>query len=125
MAIDWLTALKILPWTDMIDYAPKVVSGAQKVWQRVKSGKEAVDNADEKTLAPIEPQAELALLRQELAALQAQQLDMTSLIKQLADQNQRLVDAVDLLRARTRFLLFGIAINAVALIAMAASHFPR
>jgi hypothetical protein len=103
MAINWLTALKILPWSEMIEYAPKLVSSAQKAWQHVKVGKEAVDaNA----LVISDPQTELSNLQREVQALQAQQVEMTQLIKALADQNQRLVDAVGVLRTRTRLLCF-------------------
>jgi hypothetical protein len=117
--INWLTALKILPWSDMIEYAPKVVSGAQKVWQRVKTGKDAMASADANAL-PSEPLTELEILQQELRGLQAQQLDLTSVIKDLAGQNQRLVDAINVLRARTRLLLYGFGLNALALIALVA-----
>ena len=125
MAINWLTALKFLPWTDMIEYAPKVVSGAQKVWQRVKSGKEAVDHADANALVLGDPQIALLQLQQEVQQLQSQQLDLTNLVKQLADQNQRLVDAVNVLRVRTRLLLFGFAVNGLALVVLASWHFSR
>jgi len=114
----WLTALKVLPWGDMIEYAPKVVSGAQKVWQRVKTGKdgEVID-----TTMPLsaDPQTEAQLLRQEIQQLQTQQLDLSNLMKQLADQNQRLVEAVNVLRVRTRMLLVGSSIALIAVIALA------
>lgn len=117
--MNWLTALKFLPWSDMIEYAPKLVSGAQKAWQRVKVGKDAVDaNA----LVVNDPQTELNILQREVQALQAQQLEMTNLIKALADQNQRLVDAVGVLRTRTRLLCL---LNAGWVIAFAAYYFAR
>lgn len=119
MAFPWLTALKILPWADMIEYAPKLVSGAQKAWQRVKTGSEAVDaNA----LVLSDPQTELSNLQREVQALQAQQLDMTNLIKALADQNHRLVDAVGVLRMRTRLLCL---LNAGWLVALIVWYFAR
>lgn len=115
MAISWLTALKVLPWGDMIEYAPKVVSGAQKVWQRVKSGKDAEATADANALVPADPQTELQQMQQQVQRLRQQQLDLTNLVKELADQNQRLVDAVNVLRVRTRMLLLGFAAMAIAL----------
>lgn len=119
MAINWLTALKFLPWSDMIEYAPKLVSGAQKAWQRVKVGKEAVDaNA----LVISDPQTELNNLQREVQALQAQQVEMTTLIKALADQNQRLVDAVRVLRIRTRLLCL---LNAGWAVGFAIWYFTR
>lgn len=118
MAISWLTALKVLPWGDMIEYAPKVVSGAQKVWQRVKSGKDAETAADASALVPADPQTELQQMQQQVQRLQQQQLDLTNLVKELAGQNQRLVDAVNVLRVRTRVLLSGFAATALALIVL-------
>ena len=32
MAIPWLTLIKVVPWTDVIANAPKVVEGAKKLW---------------------------------------------------------------------------------------------
>lgn len=114
----WLTALKVLPWGDMIEYAPKVVSGAQKAWQRVKSGRDAA-LVEQTAPLPGDPQTELELLREEVRQLQAQQLDLSKLATQLADQNQRLVDAVAVLRMRTRLLLFGFGLSAAAFVVVA------
>ncbi|MDB6063457.1 MAG: hypothetical protein JWM78_3560 [Verrucomicrobiaceae bacterium] len=120
MAISWLTALKILPWGDMIEYAPKVVSGAQKVWQRVKNNRDGSAPIDPNSLVPVDPLTELQLLQREVQTLQAEQVDLTNVIKELAAQNQRLVDAVGVLRVRTRLLLIGGLVNILALVALAA-----
>ncbi|HEY3699909.1 MAG TPA: hypothetical protein VGK97_11290 [Spongiibacteraceae bacterium] len=105
--INWLTALKVLPWKDMIDYAPTVVSGAQKLWQRVKNqGEDAAVIIEQEPLRIDDPSHEIQELKQQLQDLSAQQLELSTLINELAAQNQRLVGAVDVLRARTRILLF-------------------
>ncbi len=120
MAINWLTALKILPWSDMIEYAPKLVSGAHKAWQRVKVGKDAVD-ANVRWRRSAEPQTEFrSNLQREVQALQTQQLEMTHLIKAHAEQNQRLVEAVGVLRSRTRLLCL---VNAGWLVALVVWYF--
>ena len=108
--MSWLTALKILPWKDMIDYAPMVVSGAQKLWQRVRTGDGAAVIIEQTPLGADEADRELNELKQQVRDLHAQQIESSKLLKELADQNQRLVQAVDVLRVRTRVLIWGVVI---------------
>jgi hypothetical protein len=115
MAI-WIHALKFLPWKDMIDYAPTVVSGAQKLWQRVRK-KNSEPSAPVDSL-PQSPEAVLAELQQQVAELRTQQVELSNLVKELADQNQRLVQAVDVLRVRTKILLFGFIAIGIGLAAL-------
>lgn len=112
MAIGWLGALKALPWKDMIDYAPTVVSGAQKLWQHVRK-KEAEPETPEQA-GPKSPEAAIAELEQQVGELHARQRELSALVKELADQNQRLVQAVEVLRVRTRLLLAGFLVLAIA-----------
>jgi hypothetical protein len=35
MAIGWLTVLKMVPWGEVIENAPKVAIGAKKLWDKV------------------------------------------------------------------------------------------
>lgn len=113
--MNWLTALKVLPWSEMIEYAPKLVNGAQKLWQRMtveKSETDAIiiEHAPQSANAAVR---ELQELKQQLQDMQAQQLELSTLVSELAAQNQRLVGAVDVLRMRTRML--GIASIALVL----------
>lgn len=118
--INWLTALKILPWKDMIDYAPTVVSGAQKLWQRAKADKsEAAVVIEQRPLGADEVTHEINELKQQVQDLHARQLELSKLLKEIADQNQRLVQAVDVLRLRTRVLIWGLGVVLAALAAIA------
>jgi hypothetical protein len=120
--MNWLTALKVLPWGEMIDYAPKLVGGAQKLWQRMKAEKAETDaliieHAPQSENATArELQGLLQGLEQQLQDMQVQQIELSNLVRELAAQNHRLVGAVDVLRLRTR--LFGIVsiVLAVAVI---------
>lgn len=112
----WIHALKVLPWKDMIDYAPTVVSGAQKLWQRVR--KKNIEPTVPADSLPQSPETIIVELQQQVAELRTQQLDLSNLIKELADQNQRLVQAVDVLRMRTRILLVGFIAAGIALAAL-------
>lgn len=109
--MSWLTALKILPWGDMIEYAPKLVNGAQKLWQRIKNENAETDAIiiEQMPLSQQDSMRELSELKQQLQDIQAQQLELSNLVNELAAQNQRLVSALEMLRARTR-ILFGLSI---------------
>jgi hypothetical protein len=107
MAVSWITALKIIPWGDVVQNAPAVLRGAKQLWGMV--GQSA---------APTAPDP-LAGLRQEVAQLKEQATAAANLISSLAGQNARLVEAVDVLRVRTRMLIFACGALVVANIALA------
>ena len=102
MALGWLTVLKLVPWGDVIENAPKVASGAKKLWQSV--GKKTVPVAPIKaapnTLGSAPPtlaalQAQAAELQVAVADLHQQMLASSELIQSLADQNAQLVKRVE------------------------------
>ena len=102
MAIGWLTVLKLVPWGDVIENAPKVANGAKKLWQSV--GKKTVPVAPIKpaanTLGSAPPtvaalQAQVAELQVAVADLHQQMLASSELIQSLADQNAQLVKRVE------------------------------
>ena len=108
----WITAFKAIPWTVLIAAAPSIVDGARKLWDAVRkqeaprvSGQGQV--ADQRAL-----EEQVAELRTELTAA-------SELVTRLAEQNTRLVEAVEVLRVRTRLLLATTAITAVALVWLA------
>lgn len=101
MPISWLTALKVIPWGDVIEHAPTVLKGAKRLLERQSSAPAA--SASEHESAP-----DLATLQQQVAALRHQQASdmaqLTQTVAALAEQNTQLVEAVDVLRWRTRWL---------------------
>ncbi len=101
MAIPWLTALKIIPWGDVIEHAPAVLKGARRLLDRQKAAPTAAP-------VPAGVAPDLITLEQRLAALELQQASdmaqLTQTVAELAEQNTRLVQAVDVLRWRTRWL---------------------
>lgn len=127
MAISWLTALKVIPWGDVIEHAPAVLKGARELLDRQRRR-----DTSTPTTAPAETietpataspelralQQQLATAHEELARVQQTQDQITQTLAELAEQNTRLVAAVELLRKRTR-LLMGAAVGlAVALAAL-------
>lgn len=117
MPIPWLTALKVIPWGDVIEHAPKVLKGARDLLERQRQRRGATgapppDPRDHviQMPAPTPPdvrelQQQLAAARDELARLQLTQDQITQTLAELAEQNTRLVAAVELLRKRTRLLM--------------------
>lgn len=117
--INWLTALKVLPWSDMIEYAPRVVSGAQKLWQRAKNQRADEIIIEQAVERIADPAQEIQQLKQQVLTLEAQQIEQSNLINELAEQNQRLVSAVDVLRVRTRILFWSSVAMGGAIIMLA------
>lgn len=98
MAISWITALKLIPWRDVVENAPTVLRTARKLW-------------DKKEDAP--PPA--ASLQREVASLREEAQRAAQVIESLAEQNTRLVQAVEILRVRTRLLMYALGTVTVAL----------
>ncbi len=101
MAISWLTALKIIPWGDVIEHAPAVLKGARRLLDRQPIAPTASPTRSGEV-------SDLATLQQRLSALEQQHASdmaqLTQTVADLAEQNTRLVQAVDVLRWRTRWL---------------------
>jgi hypothetical protein len=120
MAIPWLLALKVIPWGDVIEHAPKVLGAARKLLERQRASKTPPVSAD--SLMPTTEPPSLAVMHQRLVAAQqlidsqAQAQDqLAQTLAELAEQNARLVNAVELLRLRTRLLLWGFVLLALGL----------
>lgn len=112
----WLTAFKVIPWADVIAAAPTVVRGAKKLWDSAKNQvPEGVQAA-----APGSPEARLQVLEAQSADLRKELAASSELINSLAEQNARLVEAVGILRLRTRALLVTTVIAFVLLALMGA-----
>ena len=123
MAVSWLTALKAVPWADVIEAAPALAKSAKGFFKRTQeSAPSAVDSA-EPPVASGDPGDAWAQAQQRIAALESQlaqvaerQHAAAALIDTLATQNARLVAAVDVLGKRCQALkwaLWGVALVAV------------
>ena len=110
MAFPWLTALKLIPWGDVVESAPAVLNAAKKLMEK-RTG-------SPRGPAP-SPDNPLASLQQEVSSLRDEQRRAAELISSLAAQNERLVEAVAILRVRTRVLMYASLVLTVALIALA------
>lgn len=110
MPIPWIAALKIIPWGDVIEHAPKVLAAARKLLDKQKTPSVPATPG-----TPLDPAAEppslgelrnrLIEARQLIDQQAAAQQQMAQTLSELAEQNARLVEAVQLLRVRTRVLI--------------------
>jgi len=119
MAIGWLSVLKMVPWGDVIETAPKVAQGAKKLWNTVGK-KPAADTA-----APVAPgaageatptlaalQTQVTQLQLSVADLHQQMLDSSALIGSLAEQNTQLIARVEVNRKRVLALTMVVVVLA-------------
>lgn len=104
-----LTVLANIPWGQVVDNAPKVASGAAKLWTAVTGARKQAASANPEASAAPGAQAPSDLaaltaqvddLRATVAQLQEQMQASSELIKALADQNTQLVQRVELHRVR-------------------------
>jgi hypothetical protein len=122
MAINWIFALKAVPWADLVQAAPHIVKGARRLFNTARSSEPPpVGSADAgaDTHAETVP-ARLRRIESALQALDTEQQSSAELIRSLAEQNARVVQAIEVLRARMRLLLgvcVGLTVVAVASLA--------
>jgi len=122
VVISWFAAFKVIPWANVVYNAPAVLRAAKKFWDVVsRSGPQVEQRPDSRhseTISALE--ARLFSLEQETAQLREQSIIAAELLSALAEQNMRLVEAIELLRLRTRILVVLSCVLIAAVVAMAA-----
>jgi hypothetical protein len=124
MALPWLTLIKAVPWADVIEHAPTVLSGAQKLWQRLpgRGGAAstpapttpAVADAGQSLSAQVaELRAGVVAAEQQVAELQARLSESNALIRDMAEQQARMLAQIE---AHRRALRWVAGLAAVALV---------
>jgi len=108
----WIAAFKVIPWAELILAAPALVKGAQKLWATVRKQEAPALSGQDPVARERALEAQVDELRRELTAA-------SELVTNLAEQNSRLVSAVEILRVRTRVLFLATVIMAAALILLA------
>lgn len=114
MAITWMSALKVIPWGDVIEATPNIVKGARKIFARSQQTESAVTPPGPATAA--DGPGRIAQLEASLTQLAEQQKASAQLIETLAEQNARIVEAVEILRLRTRLLMGACGVLTLALV---------
>ena len=121
MAIPWLAALKVIPWGDVIEHAPNVLKAARRLMDRQKAEPElntstTVDLAGQSVPSLGELQNRLIAAQVQMEGQAQTQVQLTETLAALAEQNAQLVSAVEVLRLRTRLLVWGMAVLVVAML---------
>ncbi|HEY6043804.1 MAG TPA: hypothetical protein VIU43_02800 [Nitrosospira sp.] len=107
MAIGWMTALKIIPWSNVLESAPHIVKAAKHLFSATKTDSENF------ATGPGAPAGEdfaslnkrVRVMEAKIAELREEQKSSAELIKSLAEQNAFVVEAIEVFRARLRILL--------------------
>ncbi|MCL4799629.1 MAG: hypothetical protein KJ025_08590 [Burkholderiales bacterium] len=115
MAFNWLIAFKVIPWGDVIAAAPTVAKTARELWRTLKKpgpGEAAGTQAPANEALPLDEQ--VRAVRAELADARTQLVSTSELLRTLAEQDEKLIAAVEALRVRTRVLLYACIVLAAA-----------
>lgn len=116
MAIGWIAAFKAVPWAKVLHAAPSIVDGGRSLWASVASRRRG--GAAEVTPAagagsPSEIEVRLRTLELRNRQLEEEAVASFDVVRSITEQHSRLaeqqallVQATDVLLARTRFLLW-------------------
>ena len=121
MALSWLTALKAVPWADVVQAAPGIVQGARKLFTAAKGYTASSVDARAGT-ADVRNEslgARLERLNADIEALQSEQRTSAELIRSLAEQNATIIAALDVMRSRMRMLTYACIVLAVGVAGLA------
>ncbi|QOY96632.1 hypothetical protein IM543_11130 [Massilia sp. UMI-21] len=118
--------MKTVPWSEVINAAPQVASGARRLWDTVARRSGAAPGMAPGPLAEDAPQEDLfgnLILRVDkneatLYELRTQMLQASEIIANLAEQNAQLIAKMEL--ARTRMLWLGMATGVSSIMALVA-----
>lgn len=115
MTIPWLAAaIKAIPWREVVIAAPAIAEGARKLWGSVtRTEKQTLPANGQASESSSTPSDQLSAIKARLLTLEAKTTDVAreavtsaELIKSLAEQSAQLVQAVEILRLRTRRLVW-------------------
>jgi hypothetical protein len=120
--VGWVSALKLVPWGDVIEATPQILQAAKKLLGATRKGKAdatatgSIADAGTEPILPTEVQ--LRHLRERVLQLEQEQLDGAALIQSLAQQNAQVIQAVEDLRQRNRRLTLVVSVLACSCIGL-------
>lgn len=126
MAVSWITALKLIPWGEVIEATPQVVKAAKGLLRKKDDQAAAAAQAPVAPIGPLShPQSSgehalqlIQLLEQRVSQLEQSQRQSLELIETLAEQNTQIVATVGLLRTGAQRLAWAVGILAVTVLSM-------
>ena len=127
MVIPWLSALKVIPWGDVMSHAPGVLQKARDLMDRkreeVAPPPMATPNAHDDVPSLGELKNRLLAASMQIDDLQQRQTQLSQTVSELAEQNAALLSAVSGLRQTLRLMVVGLALAFVGLGAVAYAQF--
>lgn len=128
MAISWVSALKLVPWGDVIQAAPTVLKAAKGLMkkspeQELEDAAHAAFPASAESQTPAANAGELALqkvaqLEARIQQLEAAQRASNQVLEKMAEQQAQIVKTVGLLRTGATRLAWACGILSVAVIGL-------
>ena len=128
MAIGWVSALKLVPWGDVIQAAPHVLKAAKGLIKKSPTGEELAQPASEPAHTPETTHlpsnaGELALqqvaqLEAQVAQLQAAQRASAEVLQKMAEQQASIVQTVGLLRTGATRLAWACGVLGVVVLGL-------
>ena len=118
MGIGWISALKLIPWSDVVQATPTVVRGAKDLWARARKSKAGAVSVDTAGVPDAVKVGSLEHLAGRMVELETEQLEASALISTLAEQNAQLVAALDTLRTRMKMLFAACVLLALSSVAL-------
>ncbi len=116
MAVGWMTALKLVPWRDVIEATPQILQAARKLLGKTKAASTDTEGTVAEGSAPpaLPADAQITQLQARVAQLEQEQRDSALLIQSLAEQNAQVIRTVEGLRQRTlRLVIAVVALGAL------------
>ena len=128
MATSWISALKMVPWGEVIKATPQVVKAAQGMLKKKDAQAEAREQEDAQAtsaqhLSPPTSAGEQALLliqqqEERIAQLEQSQRQSLEIIEKLAEQNAQVVATVGALRIGAQRLMWACVVLGIGLIGL-------
>lgn len=127
MAVSWISALKLVPWGDVIKATPQVVKAAQGLLKKREAQEQAHGDASQQQaaqpLSPPQSSGEQALLliqglEERVAQLEQSQRQSLEIIEKLAEQNAQIVATVGALRIGAQRLAWACGILGLCVIGL-------
>ena len=104
MAFGWITVLKIIPWKDVLENAPHIAKAAKNLYDGTKTHTSSSGPAD--SSASTSDSGNKKSTDFHLHEIKREVSDLNSVVRSLAKQNVRIVEAIEVLRIRSKILIF-------------------
>ena len=112
MALPWIAALKLVPWTDVIEATPRLVQGARRLLGESGSPSDVAPHAATKGDGALEA------LQARVSLLEVERRDAAVLLHSLTEQNLQVVQQVQRLLRRQRLLAWLAAVLGVGCVTL-------